>query len=332
MGSAHKAWPKTYLERKRGPPDFRRRLTLVNNPIVLTVILIALLLAGSYLFVNSRERRPVQAKGRRFRAVYRTQRRPIYERAAPFVLLAGAVVCLGIAFTQFRLSRQVTQGTVILVIDTSDSMNQTDVTPTRLEAAKKAADAFLQALPADFRVGLVTFAGTADLAVTPTLERSRVTSALAAVTTAQGTVIGDGLATALDAMQADWTANGKGPAAIVLLSDGLDTGSTVSPTSAASSAHGLGVPVFTVVLGLQTSSAGADQGPGLLQQISSDTGGKTFTAQTASQLTGVYSSLGSTLSVDLAIGHSAGLFVGLAALFGLAAGAVVLVSTRRQKF
>jgi hypothetical protein len=38
------------------------------------------------------------------------------------------------------------------------------------------------------------------------------------------------------------------------------------------------------------------------------------------------------LSVDLAIGHSAGLFVGLAALFGLAAGAVVLVSTRRQKF
>jgi hypothetical protein len=66
--------------------------------------------------------------------------------------------------------------------------------------------------------------------------------------------------------------------------------------------------------------------------MATDTGGQTFTAQTASQLTSVYSSLGSTLSVDLAIGHSAGLFVALAAFFGLAAGAVLLVSTRRQKF
>lgn len=318
------------IDGKRGPPFSRRRLTLVTNPLVLTVILIALVLAGAYLFVNSRERKPVQAKGRRFRAVYRSQHRPMYERVIPVVLLAGAVVFLGIAFTQFRLSRQVTQGTVILVIDTSDSMDQTDVTPTRLDAAKAAAGAFLQALPADFRVGLVTFSGTPDLAVAPTLERGRVTAALAGVTTAQGTVIGDGLTAALDAMEADWRTNGKGPAAVVLLSDGLDTGSTVSPTSAATRAHALEVPVFTVALGLETSSGGADTG--LLRQISADTGGKGFTAQTASQLTGVYSSLGSTLSVDLAIGDSAGLFVGLAALFGLAAGAVLLVSTRRQKY
>jgi len=217
----------------------------VTNPLVLTVILIALVLAGAYLFVNSRERKPVQAKGRRFRAVYRSQHRPMYERVIPVVLLAGAVVFLGI-----RLSRQVTQGTVILVIDTSDSMEQTDVTPTRLDAAKAAAGAFLQALPADFRVGLVTFSGTPYLAVAPTLERDRVTAALASVTTAQGTVIGDGLTAALDAMEADWRTNGKGPAAVVLLSDGLDTGSTVSPTSAATRAHALEVPVFTVALGL----------------------------------------------------------------------------------
>lgn len=302
----------------------------MKNPLVLTIILIAFVMAGAYLFVNARERKPVKAKGRRFRAAYRSQRRPLYERVAPVVLLAGAVAFLAIAFTQFRLSRQVTQGTVILVIDTSDSMAQTDVVPTRLDAAKTAAGAFLRALPADFRVGLVTFAGTADLAVPPTLERGRVTTALAGVTTLQGTVIGDGLTTALDAMEADWRTNGKGPAAVLLLSDGLDTGSTVSPAAAAARAQALKVPVFTVALGLETSTGGADTG--LLRQIAVDTGGKTFTAQTASQLTGVYSSLGSTLSVDLAIGHSAGLFVGLAALFGLAAGAVLLVSTRRQKF
>lgn len=302
----------------------------MTNPLVLTVILIALVLGAAYLFVNSRERKPVQLKGRRARSVYRSSRRPFYVRAAPFVLLVGAIAFLAIAFTQFRLSRQVTQGTVILVIDTSDSMDQTDVTPSRLDAAKSAAGAFLHALPADFRVGLVTFAGSANLVVAPTLERGRVTTALTSVTTQQGTVIGDGLAAALDAMEADWRTNGKGPAAVLLLSDGLDTGSTVSPTAAAARAKTLEVPVFTVALGLETSSGGADTG--LLRQIAVDTGGKSFTAQTASQLTSVYSSLGSTLSVDLAIGHSAGLFVGLAAVFGLAAGAVLLVSTRRQKF
>ena len=302
----------------------------MTDPLVLIVILIALVLAGAYLFVNSRERRPVQAKGRKFRATYRSQRRPFFERVAPFILLSGAVVFLGIAITQFRLSRQVTQGTVILVIDTSDSMDQTDVTPTRLDAAKTAAAAFLQALPTDFRVGLVTFSGTPDLAVAPTLERGGVSTALASLTTARGTVIGDGLAAALDAMEADWRTNGKGPAALVLLSDGLDTGSAVSPTSAAGRAQSLGVPVFTVALGLETSSGGADAS--LLRQISVNTGGQSFTAQTSSQLTGVYSSLGSTLSVDLAIGRSAGLFVGLAAIFGLAAGLVVVVSTRRPKF
>ena len=301
----------------------------MTHPLVLTVILIAFVLAGAYLFVNARERKPVPKKGRRFRQVYRSSRRPLYVRAAPFVLLAGAVVFLAIAFTQFRLSRQVTQGTVILVIDTSDSMDQTDVTPSRLEAAKAAAGAFLHALPTDFRVGLVTFAGTPDLLVAPTLERGRVTAALAGLTTAQGTVIGDGLTAALDAMQADWRTNGKGPAAVLLLSDGLDTGSTVSPTTAAARAHSLGVPVFTVALGLETSTGGADTG--LLRQLATDTAGEAFTAQTASQLTSVYSRLGSTLSVDLAIGHSAGLFVLLAALFGLSAGAVLLVSTRRQK-
>ena len=302
----------------------------MTDPLVLIVILIALVLAGAYLFVNSRERRPVQAKGRKFRATYRSQRRPFFERVAPFILLSGAVVFLGIAITQFRLSRQVTQGTVILVIDTSDSMDQTDVTPTRLDAAKTAAAAFLQALPTDFRVGLVTFSGTPDLAVAPTLERGGVSTALASLTTARGTVIGDGLAAALDAMEADWRTNGKGPAALVLLSDGLDTGSAVSPTSAAARAQSLEVPVFTVALGLETSSGGADAS--LLRQISVNTGGQSFTAQTSSQLTGVYSSLGSTLSVDLAIGRSAGLFVGLAAIFGLAAGLVVVVSTRRPKF
>lgn len=302
----------------------------MGNPLILTVVVITLALLGAYLFVGARERKPEVKTGRRFREVYRSSRRSPLVRFAPIVLLAGAVVFIAIAFTQFRLSRQVTQGTVILVIDTSDSMDQTDVTPTRLDAATAAADAFLKELPEDFRVGLVTFSGTPDLAVAPTLERQQVVTALAGLTTGKGTVIGDGLSTALDSMEADWRANGKGPAAVLLLSDGLDTGSTVSPVTAAKRAQSLGVPVFTVALGVETATGGADTN--LLRQVAADTEGETFTAQTASQLTSVYSRLGSTLSVDLAIGHAAGLFVGLAALFAIAAAAMVFVSARRQKY
>ena len=61
------------------------------------------------------------------------------------------------AFGQVRFDRQVTAGTVVLAIDVSHSMGSTDVLPDRLAAAQVAATAFLDRLPAGFRVGLATF-------------------------------------------------------------------------------------------------------------------------------------------------------------------------------
>jgi Ca-activated chloride channel family protein len=122
------------------------------------------------------------------------------------------------------------------------------VEPSRLEAAVAAVRAF-STVPGRAGVGFVTFAAQAELLVPPTADRSAVGDALTALPRGEGTLIGDGLATALDALEAVWQQSGQGPAAVVLLSDGRDTGSAVAPEVTAERALELGVPVYTVVLG-----------------------------------------------------------------------------------
>ena len=256
-------------------------------------------------------------------------------------LVAGAIVSLLFAFGQVRLDRRVTSGTVVLAIDVSHSMGATDVLPDRLAAAKVAAAAFLDRLPVDFRVGLATFSATSDVPIAPTSDRSRVAAALEslAVDTGTGTVIGDGLSAALDAIQADRGEDGDRPAAVVLLSDGMDSGSTIAPLQAASEARELNVSVFTVAIGEAISDAsGAPPSAGgsatsavasdVLAQIAEETGANAYTTQTAGQLTQVYDTLGSRLSTELAIDESAGPFVIAAIVMTLIAAAVLLIGNR----
>jgi von Willebrand factor type A domain. len=92
-------------------------------------------------------------------------------------------------------------------------------------------------------------------------------------------VIGDGLSATLDMIQKHWTDEGTSPAVAVLLSDGKDTGSEVSPMDAAANAASIGVPVYTVVLGKTSGPGAADAG--LLSQIASATGATTSTAGSA---------------------------------------------------
>lgn len=255
----------------------------------------------------------------------------------PLVLLVCAAASLALAIGQFRVRGQASQGSVVLAIDVSRSMDQTDVQPDRLSAAQAAALSFSSRIPAGFRIGVVTFAGKANAPVVPTADREQVASALRSLTTSQGTVIGDGLSLALDAIQADGLAHGSDPAAVVLLSDGMDTGSEVPPDQAADRAREMGIPVFTVTVSGgsavgagEVDAAGATAGGDLLTRLASATGGQGFTAQSAGELTSVYETLGSRLSYDLAAGSSAGPFMLLAALFALSAGGLAVVIVRRQ--
>ena len=265
---------------------------------------------------------------RRRRRAFRGMRRgPHWHRRLPVALVVAAVASLALAFAQFQLNRQVTSGTVVLAIDVSRSMAATDVQPNRLDAAEAAAAGFLDRLPPGFRVGLVTFSTGSGVVVAPTSDRSKVQDALRslAMPPSNGTVIGDGLSVSIDSIEADRAGDSGRPAAIVLLSDGRDSGSSISPDLAAARAAQLGVPVFTVAIGNVPTG---DTSVNVLGQIAQQTGAKTYTTRSAHELSQVYDTLGSRLSYELAIGNRAGSFLLVAVLLILAAAVVALMGTR----
>lgn len=306
-------------------------------PVLLILIAVAIVY-GLMIVVDA----IVSFRRRRLRG---KRRGPQWRRRLPVALVVGAIVSLLFAFGQVRLDRQVTSGTVVLAIDVSRSMGETDVRPSRLAAAKVAATSFLDQLPASFRVGLATFSVTSSVPIAPTSDRTRVAQSLGslAVDTGTGTVIGDGLSAALDAIQADRRGEGDRPAAVVLLSDGMDSGSTIPPEQAASRARELSVPVFTVAIsqppsgpsavsGVPTPTGGGTATAGVpsdvLGRIAEETGARAYTTQSADQLTQVYDTLGSRLSTELAIDESAGPYVIAAIAMTLVAAAVLLIGTR----
>ena len=195
------------------------------SPVLVIVLVVVVLITVIYLWGLS----PDPVRGRRPTPGI-LRRRSKWRKVLPIIPLLAAVGCLVLAFTGFRFDFTATSPTILLVMDISDSMNETDVAPNRLAAAEAAANAFLEELPPDFRVGLSTFAGDAELAVAPTQEHQEVVQALATLTTSRGTVIGDGLTVALDAIAEIRRDQPDTPAAAVLISDGRDTGSEIPPT------------------------------------------------------------------------------------------------------
>jgi Ca-activated chloride channel family protein len=250
-----------------------------------------------------------------------------WGRVLPALLMLGAVAFLVLAFAGFSVTRQVTSGSVVLAIDVSRSMQAKDVRPTRLDAARAAAKAFVDQVPEDFRIGVVTFADAATVVIQPTTDRTQVSDALDGLTpaTSTGTVIGDGLGAADGAIAADRQANGDQPAAVVLLSDGRDSGSQQDPATVADQAASENILVSTVAIGRPDTGGSSAN---LLQQMAEATGGQYLTADSADQLTQVYETLGSNLTYDLAIGGSGTLYLILAVILALLSGWALLTLSR----
>jgi Ca-activated chloride channel family protein len=267
--------------------------------LVLIVLPVALLIAYA-LVLRARQKYVV-----RFTSVDLLEsvapRRPGWQRhVAPAVSLA-ALLALVLGFAKpthgVRVPKQ--KGTVIVAIDTSGSMAATDVTPTRLQAAQDAARRFIDGLPPGLQAGVVTFSSQAATVAFPQTDRTSAQSAVASLRAGGGTATGDAIYAGLDAAAAvPKTPDGKTvPAVIVLLSDGSPTigrnGEQAMQTVAAASAAAkqAKVPVDTIAFGtrdgtvqIQGEQVPVPADPDTMAEIAKDTGGKSFSASSSSQL------------------------------------------------
>lgn len=224
------------------------------------------------------------------------------------LLLALGAMIVGVARPHATVSVQREEATVILAIDVSRSMKATDVRPTRLDAARAAAKAFLAQVPEKFRVGVVSFTTRAAVAVPPTEDRALVGEALDTLAPGEGTAIGDAVALSLRLGQRERESDGAvPPRAILLISDGARDGGRVEPAAAAEQARTRGVPVHTVLVGTpngvveETLTGGLRRiirvppSPETLERLAASTGGEFFLAPDGEQLRQVYEDLGSRL-------------------------------------
>ena len=242
------------------------------------------------------------------------------RRHAGAALLTVALVslCVAVAGPHVNRSAPVENATVVLVLDTSRSMLSTDVAPTRLDAAKAAAQRFLERAPARLRVGLVTFAGDVNVAAIPTHDRQRVRRSVAAIdqfSSGGGTAIGDALARSVELARDTFSEPGtaapttgpipaRGAVTILFLSDGRQNRGLIPAEEGASIAADAAIPVFTVALGTDRPDGAVGSGFGgfnrvpdreTLKAISDRTGGEYFAARSARALESAYADLGSRL-------------------------------------
>jgi Ca-activated chloride channel family protein len=185
----------------------------------------------------------------------------------PPILFVAALAALCVSFARPHVNRMVAKerAVVVLVIDTSRSMQADDVKPTRLAAAQEAVRKFVDRAPKRLRIGLVVFAGEAQVAAPPTDDHELVKQSIDEIGEFQvfgGTAIGDALAASVDLAQQSLTDgqetiavraapadDTKGLASILFLSDGSQTRGTLLPEEGAQRAKAAGIPVYTVALG-----------------------------------------------------------------------------------
>jgi Ca-activated chloride channel family protein len=259
---------------------------------------VAIAVAG-YLVLEVRRRRDASRFARPALLPLVAPSRPGWRRHVAAVLSGLALVVIVLGLARPARAEQVPrrEGTVVLVLDASSSMEATDVSPSRLAAAVDAADDFVDDLPDGIQVALVAYDRTARVLSSPTADHAAVQAALQQLTTRRGTDTAAALQAALDAIPD--TADGD--ASIVLLSDG-DTDEDAAEAVARDAAD-REIPVTTIAYGTDEGTVTVDgeevavpADPETMRRLADLTGGSSFEAASADELRSVYEDISGDVS------------------------------------
>lgn len=290
-------------------------------PWALAALLVVPVLVAVYrrgLRAQERRRAALAADGLVMPAPARSR----WRHLGPALLIAAlTVMLLSLTRPVASVAEPHREGTVVLAFDVSGSMAAADVKPSRLEAAKGAARAFVAKQPASVRIGVVAFGGTGLVTQRPTDDRAAVLAAVARLKPSGDTSLTDGILAGLSAIvgkpvkaPAD-TEQGSGQGAvpgaaqetpigyhggtaIVLLTDGEDT-TDAGPSGAADLASAAGVRIEPIGLGTPagttiqvdgfTIATALDESS--LQTVAQTTGGTYRRATDAASLAAVYDAI-----------------------------------------
>jgi Ca-activated chloride channel homolog len=278
----------------------------LQYPLALLIFPLLLILT---MALSRRARRSPQTYSGPFR--FKFSMRTGGEKTAFFIQWVGiALLCIALARPQQGFERLPEAGEgidIMITLDVSGSMTQTDYYPSRLAAAKKAALTFIEGRPND-RIGLVIYAEQPRTLCPPTfdhttLERFIQDADLGSLP--DGTAIGAGLAVAARGFEYSTTAR----RVVVLISDGEDTSTQVDPLTVAQAVntiHGDSLKVYTVAIGTPSSEEGMGVDRETLSQIARINGGRLFDAESAEELEEVYAAIDSLEASTL---PAEGLFV-----------------------
>lgn len=339
-------------------------------PQYLWLMLALPLLPAVYLWLLRRRGKPAMRYSS-LAVVRAAAARSNWKRHVPpaLLLLACATLLLAAARPVARVPLPWSRSSIMLAMDVSLSMRVSDVKPTRMVAAQEAAKRFLRDLPTNIEVGLVTFAGSTQVAQGATLDRDVLLAAIDGFQMQMGTAVGNAIVMSLSELFPDhgldvgeMTYGGNkgrgrslddkvkpqprqitpvapgsyGSAAIILLSDGRRT-TGVDTLEAAKLAADRGVRIYVVGLGTVEGEVSGAEGMPIylrldettLREVARMTGGEYHHAGTAEKLNSVYETLGSRMQVLTRETEVTALLALGAAVLTLAAGLLSMLWFRR---
>ena len=241
-------------------------------PVMLLLLVFIPVAAALYVLLQWVRRRRMARYGSSLLGAATAGRRVGLRRHIPaaFFLLGLTILTVALARPQAQVSVPHIEGTVILAFDVSGSMAANDITPTRMDAAKAAALAFVSKQPETVKVGIVAFSDSGFAIQPPTNDQNALAQAISRLTPQRGTSLGQGIVASLQAIeqaenppQTNFYSNqtpeptatpqpvapgSKGSTVVVLLTDG-ENNERPDPLAAAQAAADRGIRIYAVGLG-----------------------------------------------------------------------------------
>jgi Ca-activated chloride channel homolog len=317
------------------------------HPWMALLVVVPIGLLALYLVSQARQRRRVSrfTEPELLGSVVPRRPRPLRHLPIGVALTALLLLVVALAAPTRDVHIPRNRAVIMLVIDVSQSMRSTDVPPTRLDAARKAAEQFTKTLTPGINLGLVSFSGTANLLVPPTPQHEATLAGLQNLRPDNSTATGEAIFTALDAISTAGSvmsgADGPPPARIVLLSDGGENkpGNPNNPRggyTAARAAKDHGVPISTISFGTKSGYIEFNDqrlpvpvDPQEMTMIAHLSGGQTYSASNVDQLNRSYAAIQQQVGYQVVQAPASAGWLRLSVLAAAVAAVCALLINRR---